>query len=290
VTEPLFEHRLELAGFETRALELEGHGPPLVLLHGFSDSADTWRLLLDRLGRREQRALALDLPGFATASPLDPKRGVLEQLDAFTAAAVRHASSSARRARVVVAGNSLGGVCALRAAENPDLPLRGIVPIAPAGLDMPRWFQIIERDPLVRFVLRTPLPLPEVAVRTVVGEAYRQLAFARPRAAAGDVVGSFTQHFRDRRAVASYLDNGRRMLPELADPFRLKDVRVPVLLVWGDRDRMVPHKGSRRLMEALPETTYELLLGVGHCPQVEAADRVAELLEEFLARPARRAA
>jgi hypothetical protein len=37
--EPLVEHRLELAGFETRALELEGGGPPLVLLHGFADSA-----------------------------------------------------------------------------------------------------------------------------------------------------------------------------------------------------------------------------------------------------------
>src|SRR3954447_8339238 len=289
MTEPLFEHRLTLAGFETRALELEGKGPPLVLLHGFSDSADTWRLVLDRLGRREQRALALDLPGFATAAPLDPQRSVLEQLDAFTAAAIQHAAGE-RGDPVVVAGNSLGGVCALRAGERDDLPLQGIVPVAPAGLDMPRWFQVIERDPLVRFVLRTPLPLPEVAVRTVVGEAYRQLAFARPRAAAGDVVGSFTQHFRDRRAVAGYLDNGRRMLPELHDPFRLGDVRVPVLLVWGDRDRMVSHKGAQRVLDALPDTTYELLEGVGHCPQVEAADRVAELLEEFLARPARRAA
>jgi pimeloyl-ACP methyl ester carboxylesterase len=289
VTEPLFEHRLELAGFETRALELEGRGPPLVLLHGFSDSADTWRLLLDRLGRREQRALALDLPGFATAAALDRERAVLEQLDAFTAAAIRHASGE-RRERVVVVGNSLGGVCALRAAERTDLPLRGIVPIAPAGLDMPRWFQVIERDPLVRFVLRSPLPMPEVAVRTVVGEAYRQLAFARPRATAGAIVSSFTSHFRDRRAVAGYLDVGRRMLPELNDPFRLDAVRVPVLLVWGDRDRMVSHKGSRRIIDAVPETTYELLRGVGHCPQVEAADRVVELLEEFLARPARRAA
>src|SRR3954452_23895253 len=108
MTEPLFEHRLTLAGFETRALELEGKGPPLVLLHGFSDSADTWRLVLDRLGRREQRALALDLPGFATADALDAARPVLEQLDAFTAAAIRHAAGD-RGARVVVAGNSLGG-------------------------------------------------------------------------------------------------------------------------------------------------------------------------------------
>jgi pimeloyl-ACP methyl ester carboxylesterase len=287
LTEPLFEHHLTLAGFETRALELEGAGPPLVLLHGFSDSADTWRLVLDRLGRREQRALALDLPGFAHASPLDPARSVLEQLDAFTAAAIDHVSDGDR---AVVAGNSLGGVCALRAAEREDLPLRGVAPIAPAGLDMPGWFQIIERDPLVRFALRSPLPLPEVAVRAVVGEAYRQLAFARPRAAAHEIVSSFTSHFRDRRAVARYLDVGRRVIRELDDCFRLEDVKVPVLLVWGDRDRMVPHRGSQRVIDALPETTYELLEGIGHCPQVEAPERVVELLVEFLASPAQHAA
>jgi pimeloyl-ACP methyl ester carboxylesterase len=284
VKQPLIEHRLELAGFSTRALELEGGGPPLILFHGFGDSADTWRLVLDRLARVEQRALALDLPGFATADPLDDHRGVLEQLDAFADAAVRHVGPGA-----VIAGNSLGGVVALRAGER-DLDLAGVVPVAPAGLDMPAWFTIIERDPLVRFVLRSPLPLPSAIVRGVTGEAYRQLAFARPRAATREVVRSFTAHYADRAAVARYLAVGRRLLPELDDCFRLSEVRPPVLLVWGDRDRMVPHRGSRRVIDALPETTYELLEGVGHCPQVEAPDDLYALLCEFLASPRAKAA
>jgi pimeloyl-ACP methyl ester carboxylesterase len=287
--QPLFEHRLELAGFGTRALELEGEGPPVVLLHGWADSADTWRLVLDGFARRDRRALALDLPGFGTADPLHPDGSMLEQLDAFTRAAVDFAAEEAD-APVVVAGNSLGGTLALRAAQDESAPIAGVVPIAPAGLDMPRWFAIVERDPLVRFILASPLPLPERVLRVTVGEVYRQLAFARPRAVAGAVVRAFTDHHASKAAVVRMLANGRRLIPELKSPFALERVRCPVLLVWGDRDRMVSHRGAQRLTEALPETTYELLEGIGHCPQIEAPDRLASLLLEFVAAPSARAA
>ena len=287
--QPLFEHRLEVAGYRTRVLELEGEGAPLLLVHGFSDSADTWRRVLDRLGRRGRRALAVDLPGFGAADPLVGGRPILEQYDAFAADLITRLAEE-HDAPVVVSGNSLGGVVALRAAEDPELPLAGVVPVAPAGLDMPRWFDLIQRDPFVRTVLRAPLPLPEVLVRGAVGIAYRQLAFARPRAIEGEVVAAFTSHHRDRATVARYLDTGRRLLPELRDPFRLDRVACPVLLVWGDRDRMVTHRGAQRVTDALPGTTYELIDGCGHCPQVEEPDRFVDLLLAFADAPAARAA
>ena len=77
------------------------------------------------------------------------------------------------------------------------------------------------------------------------------------------------------------LANGRRLLPELHGCFALDRVGVPVLLVWGDRDRMVTHEGARQIVDALPATTYVLLDGVGHCPQVEAPDRFVAALEDF---------
>jgi pimeloyl-ACP methyl ester carboxylesterase len=281
--QPLVEHRLTLGGVTTRALELEGDGPPLVLLHGFADSADTWRRVLDLLARRGRRALAVDLPGYGAADRLPLDGPVLDVYRAFARAAVEHASAEAGGAPVILCGNSLGGAIALRAGEEGDLPLAAVVPVAPAGLDMPRWFGLIERDPFVRGLLAAPVPLPEVLVRTVVGEAYRALAFARPRAVAAEVVASFTSHHRTRDAVAAVLANGRRLLPELHGCLTLADVAVPVLLVWGDRDRMVTHEGARHVVEALPETTSVLLDGVGHCPQVEAPERFVDALEAFTA-------
>ena len=286
--QPLIEHRLHLAGFDTRVLELEGEGPPVVLLHGYADSADTWRLVLDRLARAERAALALDLPGFGDADPLPREGSMLGHLGAFARAAVDH--MAAEHGDAVIVGNSLGGTVALRVAEDRTAPIRGVVPIAPAGLDMPRWFSVIERDPFVRLILQTPLPLPEPILRAAVGEAYRQLAFAQPRAAAGEVVRAFTGHHRTKERVVRMLDNGRRLLPELQSPFDLHAIDCPVLLVWGDRDRMVTHRGADIVTAALPGTEVELLEGIGHCPQLEAPERVARLLLDFPANPSQRVA
>jgi pimeloyl-ACP methyl ester carboxylesterase len=277
--EPLFEHRVSLGGYETRVLELEGEGPPLLLLHGYADSADTWRVILGRLGRADRRAVAVDLPGFATAARLRPGK-VLPQLDRFVAAAAGYAAGDS--GRPIVVGNSLGGTLALRAAQHwEELELAGVVPVAPAGFDMAAWFALIERNPILQVLLAVRTPVPEPVVRETVGRVYRLLAFARPAEIERSVVEAFTSHHRDRATVVRYLRTARRLLPELASPYQLELIGCPVLLVWGDRDRLVSPRGADQVAATLPDTRVELLAGCGHCPQVEAADRLAELLLDF---------
>jgi pimeloyl-ACP methyl ester carboxylesterase len=225
--------------------------------------------------------VALDLPGFGSADRLDRETGILEQLDHFALAAIRDLSSRAGGRPVVVAGNSLGGSAALRAAEVAEAPISGIVAIAPAGLDMAGWFPIVEGAPLVRFVLRAPVPLPEVVVREAVGRAYRTLAYARPRDVDPAVVKSFTRHVRSRRDVIRVLATGRRLLSEIRDPFRFERVACPVLLVWGDQDRMVFASGAERVLREVDGARLEVIERCGHCPQVEARERLAGLLDEF---------
>ena len=278
------EERLELGGFVTRALRMEptagGPAPTFVLLHGFSDSADTWRPLAGLLAERGVRSVALDLPGFGEADRLARDRPILPQLDRFASAAIRRASAEAH-GPVVLAGNSLGGCVALRAAQRDEPALAGIVPIAPAGLDLARWISIIEGAWAVQTVMRSPLPLPELAVRGLVGSAYRQLASSIPGALDAAVVSSFTRHVRSKRDVVRILGTGRRLKPELTEPFHLHWIRCPVLVIWGDRDRMVSPAGAERIVTEVAEARLELIEGCGHCPQVERPDRVAELLHEF---------
>jgi pimeloyl-ACP methyl ester carboxylesterase len=277
--EPLIEHSMNLAGHRTRVLELEGHAPGIVLLHGWGDSADTWRPLLAELALCGRRAIAVDLPGFGSATRLR-KGAILPQLDEFASALVHEWGEGEP---VVIAGNSLGGCVALRLAEQADdLSLAGVVPVAPAGLEMPGWFDIVERDPIIRRLLDMPIPVPGALVRALVGGAYRQLAFSNPKAAQRQVVDAFAGRHGSRRHAAALLESGRQLLPELATaPFDLAAVGCPVMLVWGTRDRMVPHTGARVVLDALPATRVELIEGCGHCPQLEATGALLELLLEF---------
>jgi pimeloyl-ACP methyl ester carboxylesterase len=276
--QPLAELDMEVGGVATRALALDGDGPGLILLHGWGDSADTWRPLLTRLARLGRRAIAVDLPGFGAATDVAPGP-LLPQYDAFAAALIQEWAGGRD---AVVVGNSLGGVTALRLAQRGDLPLAGVVPVAPAGLDMPRWFDIVERDPVLSRLLASGIPLPRAAVAAAVGEAYRRLAFSSPRAADPEAVRTYVGYHASRAGLARLLASGRRLLPELASPpFDFTAIACPVLLVWGTRDHMCPHRGARVLTEALPAARLELLDGCGHCPQLEMPGSLASLLAGF---------
>jgi pimeloyl-ACP methyl ester carboxylesterase len=244
--ETLVEHELEVAGHRTRVLELAGTAPGIVLLHGWGDSADTWRPLLAALRERKRRAIAVDLPGFGRASSLQAGE-MLPQLDAFVAELI---AGWAGGGPVVVAGNSIGGSLALRLASSaPQLSLAGVVPVAPDGFELAGWGEEIERDPIVRALLDMPIPVPNALLRSSVGTEHH---FTHP------------------------------LLPGLATaPFDLAAVACPVLLVWGTRDRLVPHTGARLALGALPDTRVELIEGSGHHPHHDATGRLLELLLAF---------
>ena len=278
---PLVERRLDVGGVHTRALltgaASRAAGTPFLLLHGYSDSADTWRRVLRELGARGQRAAAIDLPGFGAADRLAPDEPMLTQYRRLVAGVTRELWGDEPP---IVVGNSMGGALALLCAEDRPAPA-GIVPIGPAGLEHPGWFRMVERQPLVRHLLSDVVPVPGPVVRAATVRVFRQLAYADPGTARREDLLRFASHYRGVRDVRRLLATGRRLLAELETPFALDRVDCPVLLVWGERDRMVRARGARHLLAALPDARYELLSGLGHCPQLEDPELVTDLLTGF---------
>jgi pimeloyl-ACP methyl ester carboxylesterase len=180
-----------------------------------------------------------------------------------------------------VVGNTLGGALALRAAERGELPVGGVVPIAPAGLHMAGWFAAIEGEWLVRLLRLSPVPVPDRIVKPIVGRVYRTLVFGDPGGADPGVIDAFSGHLASFTRSMGVLEVGRRLLPELGDPFELDRIDCPLLLIWGEQDRMVFTTGAERVLRTVDYSDIEVIADCGHCPQVEVPDRLAELLLAF---------
>ncbi|MCP3811454.1 alpha/beta fold hydrolase, partial [Mycobacteriaceae bacterium Msp059] len=116
----IIETRARYGGVGTRALVTTGSGLPVVLLHGYGDSAETWRGVLDRLVAMHRRGLAVDLPGFGQA---DRRHAgpIVPQLDRFVDAVLVDTGPA------VLVGNSLGAATAVRAAARHRESVKALV-------------------------------------------------------------------------------------------------------------------------------------------------------------------
>jgi pimeloyl-ACP methyl ester carboxylesterase len=276
-TARLHRGKPELGGIKTRSIEARGEGTATLLLHGWCDSADTWLAVLERISRRGGSAIAYDLPGFGVAPPLG-EESVLDQLVDFSAAAVLELAERSG-GEVIVAGNSLGGWTALRLAQREDLPIKAVIPIAPAGVQMAPAFFAIDRIPAVAQIVGLPAPTPRVVTRAVVGRIFRQLAFSHPSEADAAVVDRFTRFNSDRKTLRRRLETAKALREDLDDPFDHEAIEIPVTVIWGDRDRLCLPEGASKLCGLLPHADLHVINDCGHMPQHEVPQLVVEVIE-----------
>jgi pimeloyl-ACP methyl ester carboxylesterase len=263
-----------------RRTALRSSTPRLVLLHGYCDTADTWKSVLAELGAAGHSAIAVDLPGFGEADPLHPGP-MLPQLDTFTAAVIRE---QAVLGNVVLAGNSLGGTASLRAAQNDKLPVAGVASIAAPGFVDSWLIRAVARYPLpLRLYNALPVPVPGFLVRTVAEQVIPRLLYADRTVAEQEQVRRFTELFPDYRSTTARLEQARQLVGELADAYQLDQIRAPLLVVACGKDRLVSASSGRQLHALVPHSRLLVREDWGHCPQLDDPPAIAELLSFFAA-------
>lgn len=265
-------------GYRTRLIEVAGAGPRLVLLHGFADSADTWSGVLAELAELGWSGVAVDLPGFGKADPL--REGpVLPQLDQFVAALV---TDQSRHGDVILVGNSLGALAAVRAAGL-DVPLGGVVSIGQPALGQSRLiraFMAKRTSPVVR-LLAAPLPVPGLVQRWMAGQALRFILYADRRAADPVVTARFTEFLEVRGGYRWTVRQARLLALEAEDCYQLEAITCPLLVVHGRRDRIIPVNASEALHAGVPHSELVVAGAWGHCPQLDAPQAVARMVTRF---------
>jgi pimeloyl-ACP methyl ester carboxylesterase len=277
---PVVERDVLLHGRRVSFLEAgaDSGGPVVVLLHGLASSAQTWSAVLPHLGRRAH-VIAPDLLGHGRSAK--PRSGDYS-LGSY-AAGVRDLLITLELDRATVVGHSFGGGVAMQFAyQFPELVER-LVLVASGGLGTGVTLALraatLPGTPMVLRALSalTPPWLTRLACRAVP-------ALDRP-----DLLGMATAvgSFADRGARGAFaqtvrgaLDWSGQRLEGTERLYLLAD--VPVLLVGGSRDSVIPVEHTVHAHDLLPGSRLEVFEGAGHFPHVEQPGRFADLLGRFL--------
>jgi pimeloyl-ACP methyl ester carboxylesterase len=258
-----------------------GSGEPLVLVHGLGHTWRGWKPMLPLL-EPSFDVLAVDLPGFGHSPPLPD--GTAPTPEAL-ADAVEREMDAAGFDTAHVAGNSLGGWIALELGRRGRA--RTVTAISPAGLSLPRelsWGAGLLRG--MRWLARNA-PAPDALLRNPVGRTlFAGPALGKPWRADPDDVVEQSELFGNAPGFLATLDamEGRQ-------PAGLRDVRVPVRLLWGTKDLILLPRQGRRFERLIPGAELRYLKGLGHTPMSDdpagLVDQISELaLRRSTARPA----
>jgi pimeloyl-ACP methyl ester carboxylesterase len=273
------ERELTLHGNRVRYL-IAGSGPPLVLVHGITSSADTWALAMRGLAR-EHTVIAPDLLGHgASAKP----RGDYS-LGAY-ASGVRDLLAALGHDHVTIVGHSLGGGVAMQFAYQFPERTQRLVLVSSGGLG--REVNLLLRAaalPGAELVL--PLLVPSWLERAVgaVGWAGQRLGL-RARPDLGEVVRGFLS-LNDDEARAAFIHTLRAVIDPGGQRVSGHDrlylaSHLPTLIVWGERDPVIPVAHAHGAHAAMPGSRLEIFDASGHFPHMDDAVRFVEVLREFL--------
>jgi pimeloyl-ACP methyl ester carboxylesterase len=270
---------LDVCGVDTYAVDA-GEGPPILLIHGYGDTADGWRKVVPGL-LAQHRVVAVDVPPFGrSGDPHAPMLidfykeffpALLDQLE------IEHAT---------VIGHSLGGAIGLHLSlERPELIDRlGLV--APAGLGKapPWWWHAIAGyDVAWKTALSIPNPLTPVLIRQGMTRFLNWRLFHDPRQMRETIDHLVAMH-GTRQTFDRLLAAGRCCIESYTGTL-LEDsqaIEVPLFMAWGEHDGLVPSHHASDFGRLHPDAHVHVFEDCGHYPHIELPIRFNRLLHGWI--------
>ncbi|MGC8549766.1 MAG: alpha/beta fold hydrolase [Acidobacteriaceae bacterium] len=269
--------RLDWAGIHSRYVTVDGYRihyyeggpaatterPPVVLVHGLGGYAEQWADLMVQLVKAHRRVYAMDLLGYGkSARPMDASYSVPEE-----AGIVKGFLKAKGIGHYDLVGWSMGGWVATQVALDDGQPghVRKLVLMDSAGLRYtPAW--------------NTDLFVPDTPAKL---KALDNLLFVKP-----PVLPGFVRRAVIREALREGWVVQRSMSSMLTgldlEDGRLGQLQMPVLIVWGSDDRIIPLSVGERMHEEIPQSEMDVFEGCGHLGPVQCAGRIGPEMIGFL--------
>jgi pimeloyl-ACP methyl ester carboxylesterase len=275
---------------EAQQIELHGHpvtyrrsgrGPAIVLIHGITSSSRTWDAVAPALAR-SHTVLAPDLLGHGSSAK---PRGDYS-LGAY-ASGIRDLLVALDIPRATVVGHSLGGGVAMQFAYQFPARVERLALVSSGGLGAEvsialRAATLPGADYVLPVLASAILRRTGAATGRVMGRlGLRPSPDLRGLAEGFDSLGDADARWAFLHTARSVIDgSGQRV--NASDRLYLTE-HMPSLIIWGDRDRMIPVEHGRRAHELMPGSRLEVFEGAGHFPFNDAPAHFAEVLEDFIA-------
>jgi len=244
--------------------------PAVVLLHGFGASLQTWEAWAQALAA-DHRVIRFDLPGSGLSLP-DP---AADYTDARSVELLAALMDRLGLQRASIVGHSIGGRIAWTFAARHPERLDKLVLVAPDGFASPGFDYGKPPDvPTVLKLMRYVLPRPVLRMNLLP-------AYADSNA----LTDAMTARYHDLLLAPGGRDAmlARMQQTVLVDPVPLlKAILAPTLLVWGERDAMIPFANSADYLKDIPGSRLVVVPGTGHLPQEEAAAASLPAVLDFL--------
>lgn len=265
----LIAYPFEVDGVATRVLEAGSSGFPVVFVHGTGGRAERWERNLDVVAAAGYRTYAFDLPGHGFAAK---GAGVQCSVPAYTKL-LEGFIDAIGAGQVFIVGTSLGGhVVASYAVENPKrikaIALCGSMGLIPIGAEARGRIQGGANN----------------QTKEGVSAKFTRVIFEQSLVTPAMVEAEFRIN-NSPGAKESFAALGKYIAEELDDDVvgeKLAASHVPVLLVWGDQDKVVPFAVGEAAAKLLPGSRFVKLVGAAHTPYYEKHEQFNAALLDFL--------
>ncbi|MDI6592077.1 MAG: alpha/beta hydrolase [Patescibacteria group bacterium] len=253
------EQKILINNLETN-FKIAGEGFPLLILHGWGGSSDSWIKIQKILAKEGYKVICPDFPGFGKSkTPFEPW-GIAEYVD-WLADFINFQNLE----KFFILGHSFGGRVAIRFAVKYPEKLKSLILCNSAGIKHPlsidrRIFWILAKIGNILFSLN-PLTRFQIGARNILYTLARRKDYLKAKDVMKETI---------KKILADDL---------LSD---LPKIKTPTLIIWGQKDRIVPLKDAYLMKEKIPDSELKILTKVGHSPHLEVPEKLTEIIIQFL--------
>ncbi|GAA0857443.1 alpha/beta hydrolase [Aliiglaciecola litoralis] len=267
---------IEVAGMQVH-LRDEGSSeryPPIVLLHGTSASLHTWDGWVDEL-KNDHRVVRFDLPAFGLTGPEPNNDYRIENYAKFVVETLDKLGLE----KVILGGNSLGGYISWATAVLYPERVSHLVLVDPSGYPLasksvPIAFKIAQ-TPILNSVLNGFMP--RALVKSSIEDVYGD-----PSLVTDELVDRYFElNTREGNRQALKARFEQTSAGEMAR--RSHEIAVPTLIIWGEKDALIPPSTAVRFQQDIANTKLVLFESLGHVPHEEDPISTVNALKTFLA-------